>query len=44
MNWELDTIRHCDLDEKHGFDLEVQGALGGRITFWHYLVKREAAA
>lgn len=36
VNWELDTIRHYGLDEKHGFTLEVKGVAGGpagRIAF-----------
>jgi NitT/TauT family transport system substrate-binding protein len=28
VNWELDTIVHNKLDEKHGFSLEVQGVAG----------------
>ena len=36
VNWELDTIEHEGLDEKHGFDLAVRGVAGGsagRIAF-----------
>jgi NitT/TauT family transport system substrate-binding protein len=29
VNWELDVITHNGLDEKHGFDLQVQGVAGG---------------
>ena len=29
VNWELDTITHYGLDEKHGFTLEVQPVAGG---------------
>lgn len=29
VNWELDTIRHHDLDAEHGFTLDVQGVAGG---------------
>ena len=36
VNWELDTIQHEGLDEKHGFDLAVRpvaGGSAGRIAF-----------
>lgn len=29
VNWELDTIEHYGLDEKNGFDMQVQGVAGG---------------
>ncbi|ATF20364.1 ABC transporter substrate-binding protein [Phaeobacter gallaeciensis] len=29
VNWELDTIKHHELDKAHGFDLSVQGVAGG---------------
>jgi len=32
VSWELDTIRHYGLDEKHGFTLEVRGMAGNPAT------------
>lgn len=29
VNWELDTIKHHDLDAANGFDLQVTGVAGG---------------
>jgi NitT/TauT family transport system substrate-binding protein len=32
VNWELDVIKHHELDAKHGFELEVQGFGSGQAT------------
>jgi len=32
VNWELDVIKHNELDTKNGFNLEVQGLAGNPAT------------